>query len=540
MTDQLSEIYDGIILGSGHNSLVLQAYLSKAGLKVLCVERRSTAGGGLSTMEDPKHPGFLHNTHSFYHRSLNKMPWYIDLELERHGAIYIEPDFNVALLLASGQSLEWWTTFEKTVESFARFSKKDAQTLVSWRERFLPIVQKILVPENQSLPIPFDQRNALLKKSPEGRLLLEVSALSPMEFVLQEFEHPTIQAGLLFFNGLREVDLRCKGFGHHIPALLASTGKAQMCKGGSAVLAQALVSAVVENGGEIKLRTQPKKILVEDGKAIGVETAEGEIFRARHFVASGLNPQQTFLELFDESFVPKDWQEKAKNFQYNLIAPLFALNVNLNAPPKYKAAENNPDLDKALMVILGLEHFCQYPEIVDHHEKGTIPPTVMWGSCPTAFDTSQAPPGKHTAFMWEKLPYHLNGNANNWDREKDTHGRQMLNMWTKYAPNLEHDVIDWFTRSALDTERTFPNMKNGDLLVGAFTNGQIGYHRPFPSAGHYRGHVKGLYLCGSSCHPGGNITGLPGYNCAQVIFSDLNLPAPWAPVPAEEHLKKLC
>jgi phytoene dehydrogenase-like protein len=83
-------------------------------------------------------------------------------------------------------------------------------------------------------------------------------------------------------------------------------------------------------------------------------------------------------------------------------------------------------------------------------------------------------------------------------------------------------------------------MKEGDLLVGAFTHGQIGYHRPFPGAGHYRGHINGLYLCGSACHPGGNITGLPGYNCAQVISADLNLSAPWTPVPAEEHLKKLC
>lgn len=540
MADQHSEIYDGIILGSGHNSLVLQAYLCKAGLKVLCLERRNVAGGGLTTMEDPKHPGFLHNTHSFYHRSLNQMPWYKDLDLERHGAIYIEEDFNVALLLANGESLDWWTTFEKTVASFEKFSNKDAQTLRHWRERFLPIVEKILIPESQSPPMPEDQRTELLKKSPEGRLLLETSVLSPMEFVLKEFEHPTIQAGLLFFNGLREVDLRCKGFGHHIPALLASNGKAQICKGGSAALAQALVSVVVANGGEIKLRAEPKRILVENGKAVGVETAAGEIFHARHFVASGLNPQQTFLELIGQNFVPKEWRKKAAAFQYNLIAPLFALNVNLNAPPKYKAMEINPDLDKALMVILGLEHFRQYPEIVDHHEKGTIPSTVMWGSCPTVFDPSQAPLGKHTAFMWEKLPYRLHGNAGNWDKEKDLHGEQMLDLWIKYAPNLQHDVIDWFTRSALDTERTFPNMQSGDLLVGGFTNGQVGYHRPFPGAGHYRGHLKGLYLCGSACHPGGNITGLPGYNCAQIIFSDLNLPAPWAPSPAEEHLKKLC
>jgi phytoene dehydrogenase-like protein len=538
MSDQ-SRVYDGIIIGSGHNSLVLQAYLCKAGLDILCIERRSIAGGGLATMEDPKHPGFLHNTHSFYHRSLNQMPWYKDLELEKHGAVYIEPEYNVALLLKNGESLDWWTSFDKTVESFSKFSRNDANTIKKWRELFMPIVENILVPESQSPPIPPDKRRALLEKSAEGQLLLETSALSPAEFVLQEFEHPVIQAGLLFFNGLREVDLRCKGFGHHIPALLASKGKAQMCKGGSAALARALVSAVTAAGGTIKLQTEPKEILIENGKAVGVQITTGEIFRARHFVASGLNPQQTFLELMDESFVPKDWREKAKNFQYNLIAPLFALNLNLNAPPKYKACETNPDIDRALMIIMGLEHYKQYPDIVAHHERGTIPPTVMWGSCPTVFDSTQAPTGKHTAFMWEKLPYHLNGDAKNWDKEKDVHGRRMLELWKQYAPNLEHDVIDWFTRSALDTERTFPNMHAGDLLVGAFTNGQIGYHRPFLGAGHYRGHLKGLYLCGSASHPGGNITGFPGYNCAQVIFSDMNLPAPWAPAAAEEHLKSL-
>jgi phytoene dehydrogenase-like protein len=125
----------------------------------------------------------------------------------------------------------------------------------------------------------------------------------------------------------------------------------------------------------------------------------------------------------------------------------------------------------------------------------------MWGSCPTLFDPSQAPREKHTAFMWEKLPYALHGDPAGWDREGKSHGRSMLNLWTRYAPNLKHAVLDWFVRSPLDTERTLPNMAGGDLLVGAFEHGQVGYNRPFPGAGHYRAHVPGLYLCGGSCHP---------------------------------------
>ena len=130
--------------------------------------------------------------------------------------------------------------------------------------------------------------------------------------------------------------------------------------------------------------------------------------------------------------------------------------------------------------------------------------------------------------MWEKLPYRLRAGAD-WLEVKENHGRTMLALWNKYAPNLADAVIDSFTRSPRDTEQSLPNMREGDLLVGAFTNGQIGYHRPFPGAGSYRSHLPGLYLCGSSSHPGGNITGLPGYNSAQVILSDLGIKAEWAP-----------
>ncbi len=131
------------------------------------------------------------------------------------------------------------------------------------------------------------------------------------------------------------------------------------------------------------------------------------------------------------------------------------------------------------MVILGLDHVDQFGEIVRHHEAGTIPPTVMWGACPTLFDASQAPPGRHTAFMWEKLPYRVHGDPENWDRLGEQHGRAMLELWQRYAPNLADAVIDTFTRTPLDVERCLPNMREGDLLVGAFANDQVGYHRPF-------------------------------------------------------------
>ncbi|MDA0336864.1 MAG: NAD(P)/FAD-dependent oxidoreductase [bacterium] len=520
--------YDGIILGAGHNSLVAQAYLCQAGLRVLCVERNEVAGGGLRTEEWPAASGFLHNTHSFYHRALTHQPWYRDLDLARHGARYIEPDLNVALLLPDEKVLQWWTDFERTVASFAHISPRDAEALQRWRDAFVPVVRDILLPEAQAPPVPAADRRRQLQRSPAGRLLLETSAMSPRDFVLREFQHPAVQAGLLFFNGLREVDLRAAGFGHHIPALLASEGKAQMCLGGSARLAEALVAAVHEAGGQVRTGVDLARIIVErtaDGvdSAVGIETAAGERIEARHFVASGLNPQQTFLELIDASHLPPSWRQAAAAFRYNLLAPLFGIYVNLNEAPRYTAAQQSADIDDAFMVIMGLQSVRDFDEIVRAHEQGRIPPTVMWGSCPSQFDPSQAPAGAHTAFMWEKVPYRLAGDAGNWATAAETHAQRMLRQWQSYAPNLEGAVRQTLVRSAHEIPQLLPNMHDGDLLVGSLGAGQVGYDRPFAGAGHYRGHLQRLYLCGSCCHPSGNITGLPGYNAAQVIRADLGL-----------------
>ena len=535
----MSRSYDGIILGTGHNALVLQAYLCRAGVKVLSIDRAATAGGGLTTEENPRLSGFQHNTHSFFHRAVTTMPWYRDLELERHGARYIEPELNVALILPDGRALEWWTDLEKSVESAAEFSKRDAATLRRWADEFRPIVEQVLAPEAQSPPLPPDERLRLLGRSRLGRRLLEIAAPSPLEFVAREFEHDVVRAGLLFFNGLREIDPTLPGFGHAIPALLAGRHKAQMCLGGSARLAEALLADIRAHGGEVRLSAEPRALLVRGGRVTGVELTGGERIEGTRFVASGLNPQQTFLELLPADAAESKLRKQATEFRYNRLAPLFALNLALREPPRYAAAERRPELAQAFMVILGLERLDQFHEIVTCHEQGRIPPTVMWGACPTLFDSSQAPPGGHTAFMWEKLPYALRGDPLQWDAERESHGRAMLELWTRFAPNLADAVLDRFTRSPLDTERRLPNMRGGDLLVGSFDAGQIGYHRPFAGAGTYRTQVEGLYLCGGSTHPGGNITGLCGYNCARVLAADLDVAPWWSPPDVERAWQAL-
>ena len=492
------------------------------------------------TIENPRLPGFRHNPHSFFHRAVTAMRWYRDLELERHGVTYLEPELNVAMILRDGRTLEWWTDLDRTIASVATFSPRDAETLGRLADEFRPIVEKILRPEAQSPPLEPELRRRLLERSALGRRLLEISSLSPLEFVTQYFEHDTVRAGLLFFNGLREVDLRLKGFGHSIPALLASRPMAQMVKGGTAGLANGLLADIQEHGGEVRCDIELRCLLAPSGRVTGVELTTGEQLYASGFVASGLNPQQTFLDLLPPEAVPDSVRQRAAAFQYNLLAPLFGLHVALEEPPRYAAASGRPELNGAFMVIVGLERLRQFHEIVSAHERGEIPPPVAWGACPTLFDATQAPPGKHAAFLWEKLPYALRGDPSQWAGEKEVHGARLLKLWSEFAPNLRGGTLRHrFVLSPADTERALPNMARGDLLVGSFANGQVGYNRPFAGAGSYRSPVPGLYLCGGSTHPGGNVTGLCGYNAARVIASDLGRAIWWNPPDAEQALAAL-
>ena len=315
--------YDALLLGTGHNALVLQAYLARCGLRTLALDRAPEPGGGLRTEENPRLPGFIHHPHSFFHRAITRMPWYRDLELERHGVRYLQPELNVAMVLRDGRALEWWTDVERTAASFADFSRKDADTLRRWTEEFRPIVEEILIPEAQSPPLEPHRRTELLSQSKLGRRRLEVSALSPLEFVTREFEHDAVRAGLLFFNGLREVDLRLRGFGHAIPALLASPAKAQMCVGGAGNLARGLLRDIAEHGGAVRCGVELRRIIVRQGRVAGIELASGEEFAA-NVVVSGLNPQQTFLQLLREDAIPTAARGRAARFEYNLLAPLFA------------------------------------------------------------------------------------------------------------------------------------------------------------------------------------------------------------------------
>jgi phytoene dehydrogenase-like protein len=150
---------------------------------------------------------------------------------------------------------------------------------------------------------------------------------------------------------------------------------------------------------------------------------------------------------------------------------------------------------------------------------------------PTLHDPIQAPIGKHTAFLWQMAPYHLNdGGAMAWDSIKEDYMEVCLERWRQYVSNLNRDnIIAHYILTPLDVERKLINMRFGDHCVGRALQNQMLDHRPFSALRPYRTPIERLYLCGSSTHPFGNITGAPGYNAARVICEDLKLNIWWEP-----------
>ncbi len=521
--------FDGIVIGAGHNGLVLQAYLCRAGLRVLALERALTAGGGLCTVEDDRCPGFSHNVHAVFLRGLTALPWYRDLELEARGVRAVQPALNLALLPGDGPALRWYTDVAQTCAALAELSPADA---AAWRriaEEFDSVVRSIVEPALAAPPLPPERQRALLARSEAGRMYLAVEPLSPREFVEKHFDHPLVKAALLYLCVIREYDVSVPGQGTLIPALIGSRVKAQLAVGGSSAVARGLLADVYAHGGAVWEGVAVRRILVERGRAAAVELGDGRRIGARAFIASSLNPQQTLLDLLGGEGLEAATRERVRGYRYQTVGPLFGLHLALEEAPRYAAIAGTPL--PPLLTLLGLRGPEDVYALYEDHAAGRparVP--VIWGATPTAHDPSQAPPGKHTAFVWQKVPYALHGHAANWAAAKEGHATALLARWREFAPNLaDRAILSRFALSPLDTERRLPNMAGGDLGVGWMGPGQRGVDRPIAGLRPYRAPAPGLYLCGACTHPGGNITGLPGYNAARAIAEDLGMHPWWNP-----------
>ncbi|MBA3842618.1 MAG: NAD(P)/FAD-dependent oxidoreductase [Actinobacteria bacterium] len=525
------DTFDAVVVGGGHNALTLAAYLTGAGLNIAVVERNAVMGGGCNT-EEVTLPGFKHSLHSNYH-FLAEGPILADLELHKYGLSYVYPEVQHAIAFSDGTAVCIHQDPEKTAASFARFSRADADRYRILYERFgsdtmRQLINSIIYSDPLS---PHELQHKVT--GPVADELFSYAPLTLHQAVDRNFEHEKIRCVFKCFLHAIAVE-NTPGTGVFFPRLFSRIIRLGVPVGGAVSVARALERVVSEKGGTLVRGSHVERILVEGGRAAGVQINDGRVLRARRFVASGVDAPQTvrlagtanFSSSIVEQIERYDWAHHS----------LVSLHLALNERPRYAAEDFDPDVANAFSVVIGADSGSQIDHVFNDVARGHLPARLAGnGACPSLFDPSVVPDGKHLAFWWPWAPFALDGDAANWDRRREEISDIMLQQWGEYAPNLTGaNVLDQYLFTPLDISRKCINMVNGSHHVGAYTAEQLGANRPIPALGHYRTPIEGLYLCGSSSHTGGSVSASPGYNAANAIASDLGIKPWWTPVARPE------
>lgn len=509
--------YDVVIIGGGINGLVCGDYLVKAGLKALIIERRHETGGGLVT-ED--FAGFRYNLHATYHLMADVMPPAADFNLESHGVLPIFPEAQVALPCSDEKALVFYRDLDKTLESISSLSAEDADNFKKMYLEFKELCDEILIPATYAPPIPPVEYMVMLDKSDLGKRLAHVSELSPME-ILDEYKlkHPQLRAMVLFLATMWGIPHDTGGLGYMVPLYIYRMTNMALIRGGSHRLSSALARLFITNGGDILDGEEVTGISIEGDRAAKVVTAAGMEFGAKT-VVSTLNPEQTFMELIGESRLPVELSHQVKNWKFE-HSSMFGAHLSLPKAPEYRAADSNPDVNNALLQIIGYE---TEEEIIDHYKQlneQKLPPAAGHATVATLFDASQAPEGEHTG-RWECFaPYGLD-----WDKMKDDYAAECIKKWEEYTKEPLAPVR-CYSYSPLDIERKLTTMKQGSIKHGEYNPLQMGYFRPNDLCSGVGTPIPGLFVCGASVYPGGMILGGPGYIAAGVLAEELGAKKWW-------------
>ena len=523
--------YDVIVIGSGPNALAIGAYLSRAEQRVLLLEKRFEAGGGLAT-EQVTLPDYYHNTHAIYKLMVDYAPVYRDFSLEEtYGVKHIFPELQVAMPLADGRSLCIHRDVEETCRSIAQFSGRDADSYRTMTQSFDEMMRHILAPQTY---VPMEGAIEMAERAEKtelGRQLNEYAEKTPEEIVCDLFEDDHVRTLMLYMACHWGLEYDQPGVSYMVPIYLNRMSNHRITAGGSHRVSSALLKSIFEHAGQIRTSAQIERILIENGEARGVLMEDGTRLTAAKAVVSTIDLNQTFLEYVGEDNVDPDFADSIRKWDWEEWS-LSNVHLALSEPPRFKAAETQPGFDRALIYLIGYESMAQLTGHWDAMCTGELPDEAGFNACfPSVHDPFQAPVGRATGLLSQMAPFELaDGGSERWlkhgERQDVIAGR--IALLQRYAPNLTADKVLWtYLTTPADIQNKFANMVRGSYKQGAYHSLQMGFLRPNAECSHYRTPIKGLYVGGASVAPGGMVLFGPGYNCSNAIAEDFGIDKWW-------------
>jgi len=501
----VAKAYDVVVVGAGSNSLTAAAYLAKVGKNVLVLEKNAKCGGGVHSVEPA--PGFIGDpcATSFIICIANPVLTHDELGLlSKFGLKLVKADATFATAFDDGTGIITYTDVDKTCQTIAKFSQRDADTYRSFANACLELLP-LLAKGMFTPPPPFGAFLSMLEQSPQGRQLVTAMLSSTYDVLDDLFESPELKMHIMKWASELMVPPETNGTGiaPYMMLGLAHTYGPTASVGGSQSLTTALERCIEYYGGTIRTNADVVKINISSGKATGVTLKGGEVIDAREAVVANIHPWDLaeFVDGINTEIAAS--ARRTKLSTYSAINQQFAL----HEAPIWKAG---PEYGRVAFVECVKRNLQEARASFDGYRFGRMPqhpsPLVgVWSN----YDQTRAPAGKAAMYCYHFAPMHLEkGGLEGWDAVKDEVADTIFDEMCKYTTNMDRSkVIARYVTTPLDYHRLSKVMRHGDIFgIGHYASQSMG-RRPIPELGDYRiPGIESLYLAGCTQHPGGCVT----------------------------------
>lgn len=522
--------YDAIIVGGGHNGLTCGAYLARAGVKVLVVERREIIGGAAVTEEIA--PGYRSSIASYY-QGLLQPKVILDLELQKYGFEVLSAAPTV-FALEGGRTFTMWDDPHKFTAEIAKLSNADGEAYAKYQahmRKIAPHMTRLLweVPVNPASGKLRDLKRLagfvwrFRKIGPQFYDIYNLLTMSAYDYLSRWFSSEDVKLVLGFFagGGGANSSLKTPGSAYMLARGIVrdggtAAGPAGFMKGGMGAISEAIRRSGEAYGMQVRTSCPVNKIIVENGRAVGVRLEGGEEIRSKIVIANA-TARTVFTKLLDLDTLPEEFARDIRNIRCE--STVFRVNLALSALPEgpiFAQASREGDIPPQMTIAPSVDYMERAYRMAQAGEIADEPFLIV--KLPSLVDPTLAPEGHHIMNVFGgHAPYTLARGT--WDKRREELWANVLRVLKRQFPDIEQKILHRQIITPLDLERMF-DLPNGHVHHGEISADQMFFRRFSPDYADYRSPVEGLYQASASVHPGGGVTGVPGHNAAKVILED--------------------